>query len=79
MDKSIFSNLEKSISPERLAAYKADGVSNEVALARNEEFLSDSSAVFGNYSTSFGAIRGRCLILPNRNELKIALTKLSNR
>ena len=51
MDKSIFLNLEKSISPERLAAYKADGVSNEVALARYEEFLSDLSAVFGNYYT----------------------------
>ena len=34
MDKSTFVNIEKSISPERLAAYKADGVSNEVTLAR---------------------------------------------
>ena len=34
MDKSTFSNIEKSISQERLAAYKTDGASNEVALAR---------------------------------------------
>ncbi len=34
MDKLTFFNIEKSISPERLAAYKADGASNEMALAR---------------------------------------------
>ena len=34
MDKSTFANIEKSISPERLAAYKADGVSNKIAIAR---------------------------------------------
>ena len=34
MNKLTFANIEKSISPERLAAYQADGVSNETALAR---------------------------------------------
>lgn len=34
MDKLTFLNIEKSISPERLAVYKADGASNETALAR---------------------------------------------
>ena len=34
MDKSTFESIEKSISEERLAAYKADGASNETALAR---------------------------------------------
>ena len=34
MNKSNFFNIEKSISQERLAVYKADGASNEVALAR---------------------------------------------
>ena len=34
MNKLTFANIEKSISPERLAAYKADGATNEVALAR---------------------------------------------
>ena len=34
MDKSTFESIEESISEERLAAYKADGASNEVALAR---------------------------------------------
>ena len=34
MDKLTFLNIEKSISPERLAAYQADGASNETALAR---------------------------------------------
>ena len=34
MDKSTFESIEKSISPERLAVYKADGASNETALAR---------------------------------------------
>lgn len=34
MDKSTFANIEKSISPERLAIYKTDGASNEVALSR---------------------------------------------
>ena len=34
MNKLTFANIEKSISPERLAAYQADGASNETALAR---------------------------------------------
>ena len=34
MDKSTFESIEKSILEERLAAYKADGASNETALAR---------------------------------------------
>ena len=34
MNNSTFFNIEKSISPERLAIYKTDGASNEVALAR---------------------------------------------
>ena len=34
MDKLTFANIEKSISPERLATYKTDGATNEVALAR---------------------------------------------
>ena len=34
MNKSNFFSIEKSISQERLAVYKADGASNEVALAR---------------------------------------------
>ena len=34
MNKSTFFNIERSISPERLAIYKTDGASNEVALAR---------------------------------------------
>ena len=34
MDKLTFESIEKSISPERLAVYKADGASNETALAR---------------------------------------------
>lgn len=34
MDKSTFESIEKSISPKRLAVYKADGASNETALAR---------------------------------------------
>ena len=34
MNNSTFFNIEKSISPERLAIYKTDGAGNEVALAR---------------------------------------------
>ena len=34
MDKSIFQSIEKSISRERLAVYKADGASDEKAVAR---------------------------------------------
>ena len=34
MNELTFANIEKSISPERLAAYQADGASNETALAR---------------------------------------------
>ena len=34
MNKSTFFNIEKSISPERLAIYNTDGASDEVALAR---------------------------------------------
>jgi len=34
MDKLTFAKIEKSISPERLAAYRTDGASNETALAR---------------------------------------------
>jgi hypothetical protein len=34
MDKLTFLNIEKSISPERLAVYKADGASNETALSK---------------------------------------------
>lgn len=34
MNKLTFANIEKSISPERLATYKTDGATNEVALAR---------------------------------------------
>lgn len=34
MDKLTFFNIEKSISPERLAVYKADGASNETILLK---------------------------------------------
>ena len=34
MNKSTFFNIEKSISPERLAIYNTDGASDEVALVR---------------------------------------------
>ena len=43
MNKSTFANIEKSISPERLAVYKTDGASNETALARYKGMATHSS------------------------------------
>ena len=35
MDKNTFDSLKKSISEERLAVYRADGVDDSTAIARN--------------------------------------------